>query len=90
MTLYSGSDVNLDFDTPADYVEPPKITKEVQEQTIDNLPKVTGVNRKIAFSDASASAASATRNTKLDSFKTTTKTGVFVPFSGAGHKLGSS
>ena len=86
------TDVNLDFDTPADYVEPPKITKEVQEQTVDNLPKITGVNKKIAFSDASASAgvASAARNTKLDSFKTTTKTGVFVPFSGTGHKLGSS
>ena len=58
---------------------------------MDNLPKVTGVNRKIAFSDASASAgaASAARNTKLDSFKTTTKTGVFVPFSGKGYTLGN-
>ena len=41
----------------------------------------------MAFASEGASAA---RNTKLESFKTTPKTGVFVPFSGAGHKLGSS
>ena len=93
------TDVNLDFDTPADYVEPPKITKEVQEQTTDNLPKITGVNKKIAFvNDASVASnqaaiasndVSSARNTKLNSFKTI-KTGLFVPFSGAGNKLGSS
>ena len=86
------ADVNLDFDTPADYVEPPKITKEVQEQTTDNLPTITGVNKKIAFSDNATLASndvSSARNTKLDSFKTI-KTGLFVPFSGAGNKLGSS
>jgi len=89
------TDVNLDFDTPADYVEPPKITKEVQEQTTKNLPKITGVNRKIAFGDAtvastaSSNDVSSARNTKLDSFKTI-KTGLFTPFSGAGNKLGSS
>jgi len=81
------TDVNLDFDTPADYVEPPKITKDVQEQTVDDLPKITGINKKIAFADSGASAAA--RNTKLDSFKTTTKTGVFVPFSGKGYTLGN-
>ena len=89
------TDVNLDFDTPADYVEPPKITKEVQEQTTKNLPKITGVNRKIAFGDATVASTAASndvssaRNTKLDSFKTI-KTGLFTPFSGAGNKLGSS
>ena len=92
------TDVNLDFDTPADYVEPPKITREVQEQTTKDLPKVTGVNRKIAFSSAGVGAGAgaraghgaASRNKQLDQFKSVAKTGAFVPFSGKGHKLGSS
>ena len=69
-----------------------------QEQTTKDLPKVTGVNRKIAFSSAGVGAGAcaragpgaASRNKQLDQFKSVAKTGAFVPFSGKGHKLGSS
>jgi ubiquitin fusion degradation protein 1 len=78
------TDVNLDFSTPTDYVEPPKITNSIQEQTKDDLPQITGVNRKIAFPE------NTNKQEQISQFKKLEKTGVFVPFSGKGHRLGSN
>ena len=57
------------------------------KKSLQKIKELDHINKKIAFADGGASAAA--RNTKLDSFKTTTKTGVFVPFSGKGYTLGN-
>lgn len=72
------TDLNLDFDEPHDYVEPPKIERPkvnnfVNESKTNNL---NTQNVKI----------SSNRLKKLTNYKTT---GEFVPFSGKGHVLGS-
>ena len=77
--------INLDFDTPLDYVEPPKMVEvPIDKNTITKPGIVSPKNRKIAFP-----ATAVCRNKKIDEFKTS-KSGIFVPFSGTGHKLGSN
>ena len=73
------TNVNLDFDAPADYVEPSKITEEPVIDNNTQVPKPS--NCKIPFNDLKP------ENTQLNQFKNAM--GIFVPFSGAGHKLGS-
>ena len=69
------TDVNVDFDTPCDYVEPPKIKTTSPENT---LKPVVAENTKIEFN----------RKPSLNDFRKT-NSNTFVPFSGIGRKLGS-
>ena len=69
------TDVNVDFDTPLDYVEPPKIKTTSPENTLK--PDFVE-NTKIAFNNKPV----------LSDFRKS-NTNTFVPFSGTGRKLGS-
>ena len=70
------ADLDLDFDTPYDYVEPKKVSPPPKQ---NNYISESKQNQNYKIPQQS-------RNTKLDSFK---KTGEFVPFSGKGYTLGS-
>lgn len=67
------SDINLDFDEPLDYVEP---KKEVDEKEVDDREVENEIIGRM-------------NKRNVESYSKTTKSGVFVPFSGAGYKLGN-
>ena len=71
------TDINVDFDKPLDYVEPPP----KEEKKVAWVPHETGTNVKIS-QDISGSTI---QNRRLNQYK---KTGGFVPFSGKGNVLG--
>lgn len=68
------TDVNVDFDAPLDYVEPPKIKTISPENTLKPIAE----NTKIEFKNKPS----------LNDFRKS-NTNTFVPFSGTGRRLGS-
>ena len=77
------TDVNLDFDTPADYVEHGKADMS-GALVVPKANRETPENRKIVWGNCKNENV-IERN--LSNFK---KNGAFVPFSGKGYKLGNS
>ena len=75
------TNINLDFDAPLDYVEPSKMSETPVLEANSNIQVPTPTNSKIALPDLKPV------NTKLNEFKKAI--GVFVPFSGVGHRLGT-
>lgn len=71
------ADLDLDFDTPYDYVEPKKISPPHQQ---NNYVSESKENQNYKISQHSQ------RASNINAFK---KTGEFVPFSGKGYTLGS-
>lgn len=72
------TDLNLDFDTPLDYVEPPKVDISRVNNSVGETKTTNLNNQNVKISP--------NRANKLNNFK---KTDGFVPFSGKGYVLGS-
>ena len=75
------TDINIDFDQPLDYVEPPKPKYSPPQKPLSPISEIpspgSGENKIIS------------RQTQLKCMQNPT-TKQFVPFSGQGNKLGSS
>ena len=72
------TDINVDFDEPLDYVSPPP-----------SPPQPTAPHPSPAINPASPPISPPSIENKKINYSKLQKTGVFIPFSGTGHRLGS-
>ena len=79
------TDINLEFDTPLDYVEP-ELEPEVSPPSPPESPKQASSNQAWGVNTVINSSNDA--SSKLDDYRINDKG--FVPFSGKGHRLGDS